>query len=427
MTTFTDIWTLRPRPAEGAVIAGDGFRITVLTERLLRLEYEPENRFRDGATTAVINRDFPLPAFEVRRGADRLTVETRCVRLEYDMKPFSPAGSVWPYGESEMNLKGTARTLDRANGAFLKPRAPGEAPEPLEMGEGLMSMDGFAVLDDSRSMGMDDQGNLLPADGVAVDLYLFAYGHHFKAALRDFYRLSGPIPAVPRYALGNWWSRYYCYTEKTYKALMERFAAEQVPLSVAVIDMNWHVTDIDPKYGSGWTGYTWDPAMFPDPKAMLAHLAYMPTLQAPRKVKPHKGIFLEFAPVHRRWDKPITDSIAYVREMGNNAKNLAYLKENLEVFPAKTTVVLEYWLDVSLASRYKKPAIELPWHGDVFRSDIETYASMGIRNITTFAVYMDSTYFSAYPDAYYLKEYGDALASFHPRKAGRKARQQAIK
>ena len=282
MTTFTDIWTLRPRPAEGAVIAGDGFRITVLTDRLLRLEYQPENRFRDGATAAVINRDFPLPEFEVRRGADRLTVETRCVRLEYDMKPFSPAGltavmkdafllhgSVWHYGESEMNLKGTARTLDRADGAFLKPRAPGEPREPLEMGEGLMSMDGFAVLDDSRSMGMDDQGNLTPADGVAVDLYLFAYGHRFKEALRDFYHLSGPIPAVPRYALGNWWSRYYCYTDKTYKALMERFAVEQVPLSVAVIDMNWHITDIDPKFGSGWTGYSWNPEMFPDPKAML--------------------------------------------------------------------------------------------------------------------------------------------------------------
>ena len=282
MMTFSDIWSIQPCATEGAVIAGDGFRITVLTDRLLRLEYEPDNRFRDGATTAVINRRFPLPEFEVRRSADRLTVETRGVRLEYDMKPFSPAGltavmknaflnhgSVWHYGESELNLKATARTLDRANGAFVMPRAPGEKPEPLDMGEGLMSMDGFAVLDDSHSMGMDAQGNLLPADGVAVDLYLFAYGHDFKAALRDFYHLSGPVPAVPRYALGNWWSRYYCYTEKTYKALMERFAAERVPLSVAVIDMNWHITDIDPKYGSGWTGYTWNPEMFPDPKAML--------------------------------------------------------------------------------------------------------------------------------------------------------------
>lgn len=152
-----------------------------------------------------------------------------------------------------------------------------------------------------------------------------------------------------------------------------------------------------------------------DPKAMLAHLAYYSSLQAPRKVKPHEGIFLEFAPFQRRLDKPITDSIAEVRDIGNNAKNLVYLKENLEVFPAETAVVLDYWLDVSMASGWKKPAVELPWNGDVFRTDIATYASMGIHNITTFAVYMDSTYFNAYPHPVYLKEYGDALTGgFQP-------------
>ncbi|MGX8706733.1 MAG: TIM-barrel domain-containing protein, partial [bacterium] len=261
--TFTDIWKIDPMPAEGAVVSGDGYRITVLTDRLLRLEYEPDNRFRDGATATALNRRFPLPAFEVRRAAGRLTIETASLRLEYDMKPFSPSGlsavlknallnhaSVWHYGESVGNLKGTARTLDQADGGIKKAYFMGEQDRPLDMGDGLMSMDGFAVLDDSASMGMSADGRLTPADGVAIDIYLFAYGHDFKAALRDFYQLSGPVPILPRYALGNWWSRYYCYTEQTYKALMERFAVERVPLSVAVIDMNWHITDIDPKYGT---------------------------------------------------------------------------------------------------------------------------------------------------------------------------------
>ena len=47
--TFTDNWKICPHPAQGAVIVGEGFRFTVLTEQLLRLEYEPNNRFRDGA------------------------------------------------------------------------------------------------------------------------------------------------------------------------------------------------------------------------------------------------------------------------------------------------------------------------------------------------------------------------------------------
>lgn len=146
-----------------------------------------------------------------------------------------------------------------------------------------------------------------------------------------------------------------------------------------------------------------------DKEAMVAHLAYYSSLKAPEKVKPEEGIFLEFAPFQRRLDKPINDSISEVSDIGNNAVNLTYLKENLKVFPVETAVVLDYWLDVSMASRWKKPAVELPWNGDVFRSDVDTYAAMGIRNVTTFAVYMDSTYFATYPRTDYLKEYGAAI------------------
>ena len=43
-------------------------------------------------------------------------------------------------------------------------------------------------------------------------------------------------------------------------------------MSVAVIDMDWHLTKIDPKYGSGWTGYTWNSELFPDHVAFLKNL-----------------------------------------------------------------------------------------------------------------------------------------------------------
>ena len=259
-------------PAEGAVICGTAWRVTVLTDRLLRLEYETEGRFCDTATQTVIDRAFPLPAFTRREKDGWLTVETEALRLRYDGKPFSPEGlsvtlkgqygayaSVWHYGDNGRNLKGTARTLDEADGDI-----------PLE--DGLLSREGYAVLDDSNTMRMGEDGALLPAEPHGIDLYLFAYGRDFRAALRDFYHLTGPTPVLPRYALGNWWSRYYPYTEQTYMALMERFQAEDVPLSVAVLDMNWHVTDIDPKYGPGWTGYTWNREMYPDPPRLMKWL-----------------------------------------------------------------------------------------------------------------------------------------------------------
>lgn len=147
-----------------------------------------------------------------------------------------------------------------------------------------------------------------------------------------------------------------------------------------------------------------------DPQAQLAHLAYHNTVQAPRKVKPAEGLFLEFAPYFRSWEHPLTELDIERRGM-THGENLTCLKENLEVFDVETAVVLEYWLDVSLFSRWKKPAVELPWRKDVFLSDIDTFAKMGVKNITTFAVMMDSEYFSKY-SVEPVKEYGKGLNDY---------------
>ena len=272
MMKAADIWKIRPLADPRATVRGEQYRITVLTERLLRLEYDENGLFRDRATQMALCREFPVPGYTVSDTEQGLVLDTECIRLRYDKKPFSAAGlsvelkgsyavygSVWHYGEPVKTLGGTARTLDEADGEI-----------PLE--DGILSFRGYAALDDSRSMEMDGDGRLLPAGHVGVDLYLFAYGHDFSAALRDYLHLSGSIPVVPRFALGNWWSRYYPYTQEEYRALIERFGREEIPLSVSVLDMNWHVTDIDPRYGTGWTGYTWDREKFPDPGALLAWL-----------------------------------------------------------------------------------------------------------------------------------------------------------
>ena len=70
-------------------------------------------------------------------------------------------------------LKGTARTLDKADGSI-----------PLE--DGIISRNGIALLDDSQGFIWDEQSGYIERENQ-IDLYFFAYGHDYRGAIRDFY------------------------------------------------------------------------------------------------------------------------------------------------------------------------------------------------------------------------------------------------
>jgi hypothetical protein len=266
----------RPVADQRAVVQGPDYRITVLADGLVRLEHSADGVFEDRASAFAINRELPVPHFEVIETDSHLEILTDRFQLVYDRGPFSTSGlsvqvrggvstwhSVWRYGDDpadgDGNLGGTARTLDTIDGRL-----------PLE--PGVLSRNGFAVIDDSHSLVLDDDGWVSPRSGTDTDLYVFAYGRDYPQALQALYALSGPQPLLPRWALGNWWSRYHRYSDTEYLALLDRFAAEGIPFSVAVLDMDWHLVDLDPRFGSGWTGYTWNTELFADPPAFLREL-----------------------------------------------------------------------------------------------------------------------------------------------------------
>ena len=132
------------------VVKGDKYRITVLTEHLLRLEYSEDGEFIDAASQTVVNRDFPAVEFSVKDTGDELELRTKYLQLNYNKKAFSANGlsckttavgissvPAWHYGDPTQDLGGTARTLDQVNGA-------------CELEPGIMSWFGSAVLDDSK-------------------------------------------------------------------------------------------------------------------------------------------------------------------------------------------------------------------------------------------------------------------------------------
>ncbi|KAL2015636.1 hypothetical protein VTK56DRAFT_5076 [Thermocarpiscus australiensis] len=258
-----------PRTNPKAIVTGGKgghYRFSVLTEQLLRYEWSEDGGFEDRASTFAIFRWFDAPSYRVVDKKDSLEIITDYFHLTYDKKKFSSAGlsvkvgnDIWRYdGKSYGDLGGTARTLDGAYGR-------------VDLEPGVLSRKAYAVLDDSKSMLFED-GWIATRRPGRIDGYVFAYNGDHKAAMRVFYELSGNQPVLPRWALGNWWSRYHEYTASEYIELVDRFKREGIPLNVGVIDMDWHKVKIPPKYGSGWTGYSWNRDLFPDPEGFLKEL-----------------------------------------------------------------------------------------------------------------------------------------------------------
>ena len=243
-----------PLAHKKATVQGDKYRFQVLNEGILRIEWAEDGIFEDRASTLAIHRDTPIPDFQLLESDNVLEIITSRFHLTYDRKEFTPAGltvkatgirfewgNVWRYGdaESQHNLGGTARTLDEVDGRC-----------PLE--PGVLSKQGVTVLDDSESFLFEESGwvgsRTTTSHSKKLDLYVFAFGRDYEAALKAFHELSGQQPLVPRWTFGNWWSRYYSYSADSYTELMERFDEEGVPFSVGVQDMGWH-RDAPPEYG----------------------------------------------------------------------------------------------------------------------------------------------------------------------------------
>ncbi len=261
------------------IYIGEGYRVTVLTSGIVRIESDKNNVFNDLPSTVFINRKQVYSPFSVEQENCAVNIITEKVNIYFNLETdkvekvhfFNENKTVTDF-ENE-NLYGTCRTLDHTTGRV-----------PLE--KGLISKNGVAIVDDSNSFLFDEGGHFVKRKSGGKDIYVFAYLNDPQTCISDFFKISGNVPLLPRYSLGVWWSRYRQYTQQEYIELMERFEKEKIPITVATIDMDWHWTDLNSKFGTsyprrtdventvtgGWTGYSWNTDLFPDYKAFLKYL-----------------------------------------------------------------------------------------------------------------------------------------------------------
>lgn len=131
-----------------------------------------------------------------------------------------------------------------------------------------------------------------------------------------------------------------------------------------------------------------------DPEASQSYLAYYDTLETPKTVKPQDGIFLEFAPIER-WTHGLTHEWDAVPAL-------------VECFGADTAKVLEYWVDNSLFSKWKKPPVKCVLDKEGMKRDLRFYREAGFKDMTSFGLYLGSEY-TALHGEFSIKEYADCF------------------
>lgn len=262
-------------------------RFTVITAECIRMEYAPKYGFVDAPTLFAMNRDEGYAKATVTRQDGAIVIDTGKLQLTYRPDGKAPhadnlsvtfnsssTSQTWhPGKKNERNLKGPVATLDGVK-------------EPFELPDGLLSRDGWYLLDDSGRHTLQDgwisqrkgggPPGLPSVNNPDIDWYLFAYGTEYKSALNSLTALSGPVPMPRSEVHGAWYCRWYPYTADQFREIVAGYKLHDFPLDILVMDMEWHTKNATSGFGHahqlGWTGYTWNRTLLPDPASLLKEL-----------------------------------------------------------------------------------------------------------------------------------------------------------
>ncbi|TRX39998.1 TIM-barrel domain-containing protein [Flavobacterium restrictum] len=189
------------------------------------------------------------------------TIQVSCdsgdtFNVNVDWLAVSPVGASVPNPipkTPNKNLGGGARSLDTKGGK-------------IPLWDGLMSQDGWYLIEDSKTALREADGwvsNRPVHQGGYQDGYFFGYGTDYQTALKDFYKITGNPPLLPKWAFGVWYSKYEKYTSSYYQnTLLPKFRLEKVPIDALVVDTDW-------KSPNQWNGWNWNNTLFPDPQSFI--------------------------------------------------------------------------------------------------------------------------------------------------------------
>ena len=223
-------------PVSKDIIKGEKYRFSVLSPRLIRIEYNNNGNFEDRATSLVVKRNFEETTFSLNQTDLSLTIMTEYFTLNYVKNGEINNRNL------RVNVNGTDREWFPGNKEVRNVGSINYSldylDKDLKFDKGLYSFDGFVVLDDSNNFVIDN--DMFIEREKTIDLYLFVYKKDLGLCFQDYFNLTGYPAMVPRYSLGPWWYKNDRYNMYDIDNLIKKFNDYKIPISVFLLGDKWH-------------------------------------------------------------------------------------------------------------------------------------------------------------------------------------------
>ena len=136
------------------------------------------------------------------------------------------------------------------------------------------SSKGYGLFFDNGSKGYADIGKkntkLFEAGFLSGELTIYVIlGNTYQEILTSYQKLTGFQPMPPKWAMGNFMSRFGYTSEKQTKEIAAKMRAEKVPFDAVIFDLFWFGDSIKNTLGNiDWV----NKSKWPNPKQMIADL-----------------------------------------------------------------------------------------------------------------------------------------------------------
>ena len=217
-------------------LIGDGIAVEVIKRdgRLRFLDSAGKQRIADGGPAE------PIPGFAASR------------RQRFEIGETGRLHGLGQFREPHFDYRGQDVFLAQANSDAVSPY--------------LVSMAGWGLLWDTGTAAfVRSRGATLDYHSVAGDLirYHVCIGDDLDALVGRYRALTGAAALLPKWAYGYWQSKERYADQAELLGVVAEYRRRRLPLDAIVLD--WKYWGEAPHF----SGMTFDPATFPDPKGMV--------------------------------------------------------------------------------------------------------------------------------------------------------------